>query len=175
MGNESSYSSTHLLYLLIIIIYFSSSGRYIGCGRKLYGVVDSGCLTGEEGAAVLHWEENRPARPLAVKLGTITPSSADVYSYAEDTMVVDSKLAEHLAHFGINIQKVCGGSQCVSGGREVVWFKNDYVHSTIGREDGKNLNRDADWLQQKLRLESDFWIWRRSSNSEGARVREFYL
>lgn len=80
--------------------------RYIGCGRKLYGVADSGCLNGQEGAAVLHWEEDKQNRPLAVKLGTITPSSADIFSYPEDAMVIDSKLSEHLAHFGINIQKV---------------------------------------------------------------------
>ena len=55
--------------------------------------------------------------PLCVKLGTISPdgagwiifnfelihSIADVYSYAEDDMVTDPKLADHLAHFGINI------------------------------------------------------------------------
>lgn len=28
---------------------------------------------------------------------------ADVYSYDEDDMVLDSKLPEHLAHFGINM------------------------------------------------------------------------
>ena len=43
-----------------------------------------------------------------VKLGTITPHGADVYSYApdEDDMVTDPKLAEHLAHWGINMLQV---------------------------------------------------------------------
>lgn len=43
-----------------------------------------------------------------VKLGTITPSGADVYSYApdEDDMVQDLKLAAHLAHWGINMMQV---------------------------------------------------------------------
>lgn len=42
--------------------------------------------------------------PLAVKLGTITPDgNADVYSYDEDDMVIDTKLVQHLAHFGINV------------------------------------------------------------------------
>ncbi|KAJ8354940.1 hypothetical protein SKAU_G00225070 [Synaphobranchus kaupii] len=41
--------------------------------------------------------------PLAVKLGTITPDGADVYSYDEDDMVLDPKLPEHLSHFGINM------------------------------------------------------------------------
>ena len=34
----------------------------------------------------------------------------DVYSYDEDDMVEDPKLAEHMAHFGINMmmmEKVC--------------------------------------------------------------------
>lgn len=39
-----------------------------------------------------------------MKLGTITPDGkADVYSYDEDDMVEDTKLVDHLAHFGINI------------------------------------------------------------------------
>ncbi|XP_064598849.1 ubiquitin carboxyl-terminal hydrolase 5-like [Liolophura sinensis] len=41
--------------------------------------------------------------PLAVKLGTITPNGADVFSYDEDDMVEDPFLAKHLAHWGINI------------------------------------------------------------------------
>jgi ubiquitin carboxyl-terminal hydrolase 5/13 len=45
--------------------------------------------------------------PLAVKLGTITKEGkADVYSYAEDDMVDDPLLAQHLAHFGINITQM---------------------------------------------------------------------
>ena len=30
--------------------------------------------------------------------------AADVYSYDEDDMVLDPKLADHLAHFGIDVQ-----------------------------------------------------------------------
>lgn len=41
--------------------------------------------------------------PLAVKLGTITPGGADVYSYEEDCMILDPNLATHLSHFGINM------------------------------------------------------------------------
>lgn len=42
-----------------------------------------------------HYEATGRRYPLAVKLGTITPHSADVYSYAadEDDMVLDPKLA----------------------------------------------------------------------------------
>jgi ubiquitin carboxyl-terminal hydrolase 5/13 len=47
-----------------------------------------------------------------VKLGTITPAGADVYSYApdEDDMVLDPKLGEHLAHWGINMMQVRGAA-----------------------------------------------------------------
>lgn len=45
--------------------------------------------------------------PLAVKLGTITAEGkGDVFSYAEDDMVEDPYLAEHLKHFGINVQQL---------------------------------------------------------------------
>lgn len=52
-----------------------------------------------------HFEATGKKYPLVVKLGTITPSGADVYSYADDEndMVLDPKLPEHLAHWGINI------------------------------------------------------------------------
>lgn len=45
--------------------------------------------------------------PLAVKLGTITSDGkGDVYSYAEDDMVLDPHLVEHLAHFGIKTNQL---------------------------------------------------------------------
>lgn len=45
--------------------------------------------------------------PLIVKLGTITTTSGDVFSYAsdEDATVRDPLLPEHLARFGVDIQK----------------------------------------------------------------------
>jgi ubiquitin carboxyl-terminal hydrolase 5/13 len=51
------------------------------------------------GHALQHYEAT--GFPLAVKLGTITDTEADVYSYAEDDLVIDPRLAEHLHHFGI--------------------------------------------------------------------------
>ena len=57
--------------------------------------------SGGNNHAVDHYDTTK--YPLAVKLGTITPGGADVYSYDEDNMVIDPKLAEHLAHFGINM------------------------------------------------------------------------
>lgn len=44
---------------------------------------------------------------MAVKLGTITADGkGDVYSYVEDDMVEDPYLADHLKHFGINVQQL---------------------------------------------------------------------
>lgn len=68
------------------------------CGRRFYDG------TGGNNHAVDHYEECK--YPLAVKLGTITPNSADVYSYPEEDMVVDPHLDRHLQHFGIDIQKM---------------------------------------------------------------------
>lgn len=55
-----------------------------------------------------HFEETGSIYPLVVKLGTITPHGADVYSYApdEDDMVTDPLLKEHLAHWGINMMQM---------------------------------------------------------------------
>eukprot|EP00117_Sycon_ciliatum_P019378 scpid39448/ scgid6154/ Ubiquitin carboxyl-terminal hydrolase 5; Deubiquitinating enzyme 5; Isopeptidase T; Ubiquitin thioesterase 5; Ubiquitin-specific-processing protease 5 len=65
------------------------------CGRRYYDG------TGGNNHAVEFYQETK--YPLAVKLGTITTDGGDVYSYDEDDMVLDPKLAEHLKHFGINI------------------------------------------------------------------------
>ena len=59
------------------------------------------------GAALKHFEATGRAFPLAVKLGTITRTAPTSHSYApdEDCMVTDPKLAEHLAHWGIDAMK----------------------------------------------------------------------
>lgn len=79
---------------------------FIGCGRKIYGIADSGCLDGREGAAVRHFEENKETCFLAAKIGTLASSSVDVYSYLDDAMVYDPLLDKHLAHFGIRKEQV---------------------------------------------------------------------
>ncbi|XP_059811489.1 ubiquitin carboxyl-terminal hydrolase 5 isoform X1 [Hypanus sabinus] len=68
------------------------------CGRRYFDG------SGGNNHALEHY--SRTKYPLAVKLGTITPDSADVYSYEEDEMVLDPHLAEHLAHFGIDMMKM---------------------------------------------------------------------
>eukprot|EP00730_Choanoeca_flexa_P004498 TRINITY_DN11713_c0_g1_i2.p1 TRINITY_DN11713_c0_g1~~TRINITY_DN11713_c0_g1_i2.p1 ORF type:complete len:847 (+),score=243.25 TRINITY_DN11713_c0_g1_i2:160-2700(+) len=66
------------------------------CGRKFFDG------SGGNNHAVEYYQQTK--YPLAVKLGTITADGADVYSYDEDDMVLDPNLAEHLAHFGIDVQ-----------------------------------------------------------------------
>ncbi|KAM4636510.1 ubiquitin carboxyl-terminal hydrolase 5 isoform 1-T1 [Discoglossus pictus] len=68
------------------------------CGRRYFDG------SGGNNHAVQHYRET--GYPLAVKLGTITPDGADVYSYDEDDMVLDPSLAEHLSHFGIDMMKM---------------------------------------------------------------------
>ncbi|XP_077323229.1 ubiquitin carboxyl-terminal hydrolase 5 isoform X4 [Lithobates pipiens] len=68
------------------------------CGRRYFDG------SGGNNHAVQHYKET--GYPLAVKLGTITPDGADVYSYDEDDMVIDPNLAEHLSHFGIDMMKM---------------------------------------------------------------------
>eukprot|EP00755_Sulcionema_specki_P034796 Sspe_Gene.103641::Locus_79475_Transcript_1_1_Confidence_1.000_Length_2558::g.103641::m.103641/K11836/USP5_13, UBP14; ubiquitin carboxyl-terminal hydrolase 5/13 len=83
-------------------LWLNLSTGHIGSGRR------NPDGTGGTGAALRHYEETGRKYPLVVKLGTITPDGADVYSYApdEDNSVRDPKLAEHLAHFGIDIMLV---------------------------------------------------------------------
>lgn len=68
------------------------------CGRRFFDG------SGGNNHALEHYAKHK--YPLAVKLGTITPNGGDVYSYTEDTMVEDPLLAQHLAHFGINVAKM---------------------------------------------------------------------
>nr|XP_033815364.1 ubiquitin carboxyl-terminal hydrolase 13 isoform X4 [Geotrypetes seraphini] len=56
---------------------------------------------GGNGHALDHYKEM--GYPLAVKLGTITPDGADVYSFEEEEAVIDPHVAKHLAHFGIDM------------------------------------------------------------------------
>ncbi|CAH0398212.1 unnamed protein product [Chilo suppressalis] len=69
------------------------------CGRRFFDG------SGGNDHAVEHYRNT--GYPLAVKLGTITSDGkGDVYSYAEDDMVEDPFLADHLKHFGINVQQL---------------------------------------------------------------------
>jgi ubiquitin carboxyl-terminal hydrolase 5/13 len=83
-------------------LWLNLSTGFIGGGRRNWDG------SGGSGAALQHYIVTGRQYPLCVKLGTITPHGADVWSYAddEDTLVKDSKLAEHLAHWGIDIMSL---------------------------------------------------------------------
>lgn len=83
-------------------LWLNLSTGFIGSGRRNWDG------SGGNGAAIRHFEQTGKKYPLAVKLGTITPRGADVFSYAEDEndMVTDPYLAEHLAHWGIDIMQM---------------------------------------------------------------------
>ncbi|KAJ8268363.1 hypothetical protein COCON_G00135350 [Conger conger] len=76
-------------------LWMNLSDGKILCGRRYFDG------SGGNNHALAHFQQT--GYPLAVKLGTITPDGADVYSYEEDDMVLDSKLPEHLSHFGIDM------------------------------------------------------------------------
>nr|CAG4714026.1 unnamed protein product [Naegleria fowleri] len=84
-------------------LWLNLSDGHIGCGRKFWDG------SGGNNHAVEHYQQT--GFPVCVKLGTIQldengEPKADVYSYAEDKMVKDSKLVEHLEYFGINIREM---------------------------------------------------------------------
>jgi ubiquitin carboxyl-terminal hydrolase 5/13 len=83
-------------------LWLNLSTGYIGGGRKQWDG------SGGSGAALQHYIDTGRKYPLCVKLGSITPHGADVWSYAEDedALVLDSKLAEHLRHWGIEIMSL---------------------------------------------------------------------
>ncbi len=69
------------------------------CGRKFFDG------SGGNNHALEYYEKTK--YPLCVKLGTITPDGkGDVFSYAEDNMVEDPWLKQHLAHFGIQVTEM---------------------------------------------------------------------
>eukprot|EP00058_Branchiostoma_floridae_P015769 XP_002601257.1 hypothetical protein BRAFLDRAFT_95034 [Branchiostoma floridae] len=83
---------------LVENLWMNLTDGSISCGRRYFDG------SGGNNHAVDHFRET--GFPLAVKLGTITPTGADVYSYDEDDMVEDPHLARHLAHFGINMMSM---------------------------------------------------------------------
>lgn len=78
-------------------LWMNLSDGTVLCGRKFFDG------TGGNNHALEHYQATN--FPLAVKLGTISgDGKADVYSYAEDDMVEDPLIKQHLAHFGINME-----------------------------------------------------------------------
>jgi len=109
---------------------------FIGGGRPQWDG------SGGNGAAMRHYEEMKAQGkkyPLVVKLGTITPAGADVYSYAsdEDDMVLDPDLGEHLAHWGINMMT---SAKTVKSMAELQIDKNVNFEFDLITEAGKGLD-----------------------------------
>ena len=68
----------------------------LGCGRAQFGGIGGNSHGLAHSTATSH--------PVAVKLGSITPEgTADVYCYQCNDEKVDTELAAHLGHWGINI------------------------------------------------------------------------
>lgn len=99
------------------------------CGRRFFDG------SGGNNHASDHYEQVK--HPLAVKLGTITTNSADVYSYPEGDMVIDPKLDQHLAHFGIDIQSMTKTEKSMI---ELEIDMNEKLGEwSVIQEEGKNL------------------------------------
>lgn len=83
-------------------LWLNLSTGYIGGGRKNWDG------SGGSGSALQHYIDTGKKYPLVVKLGTITPHGADVWSYADDEncLVIDPFLADHLSFWGIDIMKL---------------------------------------------------------------------
>jgi len=81
-------------------LWFNLSDAYIGCGRPQEGF-ETAC-----GSALKHYQNTFEQYPLVIKLGTITSQGGDVWSYAEDNMVINPSLSKHLSHWGIDIMKL---------------------------------------------------------------------
>ena len=70
----------------------------LACGRKNYDG------TGGNNHGIEHFKTT--SHPLVVKLGTITPEGdASIHCYACDEEVLDNFLKDHLANFGIEVEK----------------------------------------------------------------------
>jgi len=110
-------------------LWLNLSDGYIGGGRQMFDG-SGGC-----GAALQHFQDTGGIFPLCVKLGTITPDGADVFSYADDEsdMVIDPKLSEHLAHWGINMMAMKKTAKTMA--ELNVAFNASYVHRPARQRD----------------------------------------
>ena len=116
-------------------LWLNLSDGVIGSGRRHFDG------SGGNGSALRHYQSEKAKGneyPLVVKLGTITPDGADVYSYAadEDDAVTDPKLAEHLKFWGIDIMSQVKTEQTMS---EIQIDKNRTFEFDAITEHGKDL------------------------------------
>jgi len=86
-------------------LWLNLSDGFIGDGRPQPLGWEADGKIRSSGTALQHYHDTGGLYPLVVKLGTVTPNGADVYSYASDEndMVLDPFLSKHLKHWGINM------------------------------------------------------------------------
>ncbi|SJX60336.1 related to ubiquitin-specific processing protease [Sporisorium reilianum f. sp. reilianum] len=102
---------------------------HLGCGRAQFGGV------GGNSHGLAHFEET--GHPVSVKQGTITAEgSADVYCYACNDARIDPSLAQHLAHFGINVMDLSKTEKSMT---ELQIEQNLKFDFNMTGEDGKTL------------------------------------
>ena len=102
----------------------------LGCGRPQFGGI------GGNGHGLKHTE--LASHAVAVKLGSITPEgTADIYCYACDEERTDPELAQHLAHWGINIAEREKTEKSLTEMQIEQNLKWDFSMTT---EDGKELS-----------------------------------
>ncbi|KAI6181467.1 Ubiquitin carboxyl-terminal hydrolase [Aphelenchoides besseyi] len=82
-------------------LWLNLTDGVIKCGRAQY--IAEGKLTKGNSHAKFHAENS--GFTLLVKLGTIENGDADVFNYADNESVRDPCLRQHLAHFGLDIDK----------------------------------------------------------------------
>eukprot|EP01054_Gregarina_sp_Poly1_P003789 Gregarina_sp_Poly_1__3788@NODE_2125_length_2634_cov_101_701208_g1368_i0_p1_GENE_NODE_2125_length_2634_cov_101_701208_g1368_i0NODE_2125_length_2634_cov_101_701208_g1368_i0_p1_ORF_typecomplete_len813_score132_17UCH/PF00443_29/2_6e13UCH/PF00443_29/2_2e19zfUBP/PF02148_19/1_5e10UCH_1/PF13423_6/12UCH_1/PF13423_6/2_3e08UBA/PF00627_31/1_3e04UBA/PF00627_31/6_7e02UBA/PF00627_31/0_0001DUF3203/PF11462_8/0_47_NODE_2125_length_2634_cov_101_701208_g1368_i0532491 len=82
-------------------LWLNLSDGYIGCGRRQYGVEDSGCLGAREGAAIQHYSAH-PDYHVCVKLGTLSSVNVEAYSYKFDDFVIVRNVDHYLENIGVS-------------------------------------------------------------------------
>lgn len=112
-------------------LWLNLSTGYIGGGRKNWDG------TGGSGSALDHFIATGKQYPLVVKLGTITPHGADVWSYAEDEdcLVIDPYLADHLSFWGIDIMKLEKTEKSLSEMEVALNFSYDWSKIMEGQDE----------------------------------------
>jgi ubiquitin carboxyl-terminal hydrolase 5/13 len=101
----------------------------LNCGRQQFGGLSG------NGHAVAHYSSTQ--HPVAVKLGTIQPDgTADIYCYACDDEKLDPNLAQHLGHFGIQVEAQIKTEKSLG---ELQVEQNMKFDFAMSGEDGKQL------------------------------------
>lgn len=83
-------------------LWLNLSSGFVGCGRRQYGVENSGCQNPpREGAGIRHYEAN-PDYHVAAKINSVSSVAADLYSYRLDSPVRINNLDKALARLQLS-------------------------------------------------------------------------